>query len=162
MSLRSPTEHEKRGASLQAAAHARRGFWPSAASVMPAWIAGIQARRMRPDTSMSTWVPAVHAGTTSSYCNVYATYANLMAIVLPPQTKFSKECVMSLRSPTDHENGGFPFVARMEQSVIRVSSFTHAVASATPHATFLDSASLHPGYNSKAHPHAPYFQRSVS
>ena len=37
----------------------------------------------------------------------------------------------------------------MEQSVIRVSSFTHAVASATPHATFLDSASLHPGYNSK-------------
>ena len=47
----------------------------------------------------------------------------------------------------------------MEQSVIRVSSFTHAVASATPHVTFLDSASLHPGYNSKAHPHAPYFQR---
>src|SRR5262245_14785442 len=34
---------------------------------MPVWIAGIQARRMRPDTSMSTWVPAVHAGTTSSY-----------------------------------------------------------------------------------------------
>ena len=58
---------------------------------MPAWIAGIQARRMRPDTSMSTWVPAVHAGTTSLYCNVYATYANLMAIVLPPPTKFSKE-----------------------------------------------------------------------
>jgi hypothetical protein len=47
----------------------------------------------------------------------------------------------------------------MEQSVIRVSSFTHTVASATPHATFLDSASLHPGYNSKAHPYAPYFQR---
>jgi hypothetical protein len=47
----------------------------------------------------------------------------------------------------------------MEQSVIRVSSFTHAVASATPHATFLDSASLHPGYNSKAHPHAPYFRK---
>ena len=58
---------------------------------------------------------------------------------------------MGLRSPADHENGGFPFVARMEQSVIRVSSFTHAVASAAPHATFLDSASLHPGYNSKAH-----------
>ena len=56
---------------------------------------------------------------------------------------------MILRSPIDHENGGFPFVARMEQSVIRVSSFTHAVASATPHATFLDSASLHPGYNPK-------------
>ena len=66
---------------------------------------------------------------------------------------------MILRSPIDHENGGFPFVARMEQGVIRVSSFTHAVASATPHATFLDSASLHPGYNAKAHPHAHYFQR---
>ena len=49
---------------------------------------------------------------------------------------------MILRSPTDYENGGFPFVARMEQSVIRVSSFTQAVASPTPHATFLDSASL--------------------
>jgi hypothetical protein len=51
--------------------------------------AGIQAPRMRPDTSMSTWVPAVHAGTTSS-CNDYVTHANLMAIVLHP-TKFSKE-----------------------------------------------------------------------
>ena len=39
---------------------------------------------------------------------------------------------MILRSPTEHENGGFFFVARMEQSVIRVSSFTHTVASATP------------------------------
>jgi hypothetical protein len=28
------------------------GFWQSAASVMPAWIARIQARRMRPDTSI--------------------------------------------------------------------------------------------------------------
>jgi hypothetical protein len=56
---------------------------------MPAWIAGIQSPRMRPDTSMSTWVPAVHAGTTSSY-NDYVTHANLMAIVLHP-TKFSKE-----------------------------------------------------------------------
>jgi hypothetical protein len=37
----------------------------------------------------------------------------------------------------------------MEQGVIRISSFTHAVVSATPHATFLDSASLHPGYNLK-------------
>ena len=65
---------------------------------------------------------------------------------------------MILRSPAENENGRFPFVARMEQGVIRVSSFTHAVASATPHATFLDSASLHPGYNSKARPHARYFQ----
>jgi hypothetical protein len=56
---------------------------------MPAWIAGIQAPRMRPDTSMSTGVPAVHAGTTSSY-NDYVTHTNLMAIVLHP-SKFSKE-----------------------------------------------------------------------
>src|SRR5229473_2789354 len=34
--------------------------------VMPAWTAGIQVRRMRPETSMSTWVPALHAGTTKS------------------------------------------------------------------------------------------------
>jgi hypothetical protein len=39
---------------------------------------------------------------------------------------------MILCSPTKNENGGFPFVARVEQGVIRVSSFTHAVASATP------------------------------
>jgi hypothetical protein len=32
---------------------------------MPAWMAGIQVRGMRPDTSMSTWVPAIHAGTTT-------------------------------------------------------------------------------------------------
>jgi hypothetical protein len=57
---------------------------------------------------------------------------------------------MILRSPIDHENEGFPFVARMEQSLIRVSSFTRAVASATPYATFLDSASLHPAYNAIA------------
>jgi hypothetical protein len=44
---------------------------------------------MRPDTSMSTWVPAVHAGTTSSY-NDHVTHTNLMAIVLHP-TKFSKK-----------------------------------------------------------------------
>jgi hypothetical protein len=47
----------------------------------------------------------------------------------------------------------------MEQSVIRVSSFTHTVASATPPTTFLDSASLHPGYNSKAHTRAPNFRK---
>jgi hypothetical protein len=47
-------------------------------------------RRMRPDTSVSTWVPAVHAGTTSLFCNVYETYANLMAIVAPPQPNFRR------------------------------------------------------------------------
>jgi hypothetical protein len=35
-------------------------------SVMPAWIAGIQVRRMHPETSMSTWIPALHAGMTQS------------------------------------------------------------------------------------------------
>jgi hypothetical protein len=34
--------------------------------VMPAWIAGIQVRRMRPETSMSAWIPALHAGMTES------------------------------------------------------------------------------------------------
>ena len=57
---------------------------------MPASIAGIQARRMRPGHVHVNLVPAVHAGTTSSYCNVYVTHTNLMAIVLYP-TKFSME-----------------------------------------------------------------------
>ena len=34
--------------------------------VMPAWMAGIQVCRMRPETSMSTWIPALHAGMTES------------------------------------------------------------------------------------------------
>jgi hypothetical protein len=34
--------------------------------VMPAWMAGIQVRRMRPETSMSDWIPAIHAGMTES------------------------------------------------------------------------------------------------
>jgi hypothetical protein len=32
--------------------------------VMPAWMAGIQDRRMRAETSVSIWIPALHAGTT--------------------------------------------------------------------------------------------------
>ena len=59
MILRSPTEDENEGTSEDL----RR---PSAVSVMPAWIAGIQARRTRPETSMSTWIPALHAGMTQS------------------------------------------------------------------------------------------------
>jgi hypothetical protein len=35
--------------------------------VMPAWMAGIhQVRRMRPETSVSPWIPALHAGMTQS------------------------------------------------------------------------------------------------
>jgi hypothetical protein len=33
---------------------------------MPAWIAGIQVHGMRPETSMSVWIPALHAGMTES------------------------------------------------------------------------------------------------
>jgi hypothetical protein len=32
---------------------------------MPAWIADIQIRRMRPETSMSAWIPAFRVGTTN-------------------------------------------------------------------------------------------------
>jgi hypothetical protein len=33
--------------------------------VMPAWMAGIhQVLRIRPETSMSPWIPALHAGMT--------------------------------------------------------------------------------------------------
>jgi hypothetical protein len=32
--------------------------------VIPAWMAGIQIRRMRPETSILTWIPALHAGMT--------------------------------------------------------------------------------------------------
>ena len=46
MSLRSPTENE------------------NADYVMPAWIAGIQARKDAPETSVSAWIPALHAGMT--------------------------------------------------------------------------------------------------
>jgi hypothetical protein len=68
------------------------GFLASdSAGVMPAWIAGIQARRMRPGTSMSTWVPAVHAGTTISDGSVYAPHADLMAIVSSPERVFEAE-----------------------------------------------------------------------
>jgi hypothetical protein len=80
MILRSPAEDEN-GETV----NVQRGFGHRAASVMPAWIAGIQARRMRPDTSLSTWVPAVRVGTTIFYCNVYATYVRLMANPPPDQ-----------------------------------------------------------------------------
>ena len=33
---------------------------------MPAWMAGIQIRRMLPETSVSAWIPALHAGMTES------------------------------------------------------------------------------------------------
>jgi len=42
MSLHSPIDNEKSDA------------------VMPAWIAGIRLATMLPETSMSTWIPALH------------------------------------------------------------------------------------------------------
>ena len=44
MSLRSPIENKKSD------------------FVMPAWIAGIQVREDAPETSVSAWIPALHAG----------------------------------------------------------------------------------------------------
>jgi hypothetical protein len=34
--------------------------------VMPAWMAGTQVRKDAPETSMSAWIPALHAGMTES------------------------------------------------------------------------------------------------
>jgi hypothetical protein len=34
--------------------------------VMPAWMAGIQARWMSSETSVSVWIPAFHAGMTQA------------------------------------------------------------------------------------------------
>jgi len=34
--------------------------------VMPAWMAGTQVRKDAPETSVSAWIPALHAGMTES------------------------------------------------------------------------------------------------
>ena len=44
-------------------------------TVMPEWIAGIQIRRMRAETSMSAWIPALHAGMTQSRASAKLTEA---------------------------------------------------------------------------------------
>ena len=54
MSLGSPVEDENEGFPSKPPPMFDGGFAHQQASVMPAWIAGIQARRMHPDTSMST------------------------------------------------------------------------------------------------------------
>jgi hypothetical protein len=38
--------------------------------VMPAWMAGIQICKDAPATSMSIWIPALHAGMTESMDSV--------------------------------------------------------------------------------------------
>ena len=51
---------------------------------MPAWMAGIQVRRMRLETSMSAWIPALHAGMTESRSRTKTDPG-------PPPRVFSKE-----------------------------------------------------------------------
>jgi hypothetical protein len=51
---------------------------------MPAWMAGIQVLRMRADTSMSDWIPALHAGMTESRSRTKTDRG-------PPPLVFSKE-----------------------------------------------------------------------
>ena len=58
--------------------------------VMPAWMAGIQARRMRPETSMSAWIPALHAGMTESRSRTKTDPG-------PPPRVFSKEAAKSTK-----------------------------------------------------------------
>jgi hypothetical protein len=52
--------------------------------VMPAWMAGIQVRGMRPETSLSAWIPALHAGMTESKTRIKTDLG-------PPLLVFSKE-----------------------------------------------------------------------
>jgi hypothetical protein len=52
--------------------------------VMPAWMAGIQVCRMRPETSMSAWIPALHAGMTETRSRTKTDRG-------PPPFLFSKE-----------------------------------------------------------------------
>jgi hypothetical protein len=51
---------------------------------MPAWMAGIQVCRMRPETSMSAWIPALHAGMTETSSRTKTDRG-------PPPFLFSKE-----------------------------------------------------------------------
>ena len=71
--------------------------------------------------------------------------------------------ILDLTLATDHENGGFPFVARMEQSVIRVSACTHSSRSATSHVDLDQDHRLrdHPGTPLKTHPRASYFSKEA-
>ena len=51
---------------------------------MPAWMAGIQVCRMRPETFMSAWIPALHAVMTESRSRTKTDRG-------PPPFLFSKE-----------------------------------------------------------------------
>jgi hypothetical protein len=58
--------------------------------VMPAWMAGIQVRRMRPETSMSAWIPALHAGMTESRSRTKTDPGPPPRVFLKEVTKFKK------------------------------------------------------------------------
>ena len=60
---------------------------------MPAWMAGIQVCRMRPETSMSAWIPALHAGMTESRSRTKTDRG-------PPPFLFSKEHTKSTKEET--------------------------------------------------------------
>ena len=57
--------------------------------VVPAWMAGIQVCRMRPETSMSAWIPALHAGMTETRSRTKTDRG-------PPPFLFSKEVAKDL------------------------------------------------------------------
>ena len=63
---------------------------------MPAWIAGIQVRRMRPETSMSTWIPALRAGMTNR--------GVLLKVTEAPPPLFSKEITKHLARQSRNQN----------------------------------------------------------
>jgi hypothetical protein len=76
LSLRSPKKHENDD------------------PVMPARMAGIQVRKTRPETSMSTWIPALHAGMTQSRI--------LLDLIEILRSGFSKESVTRQSGPSFH------------------------------------------------------------
>jgi hypothetical protein len=59
--------------------------------VVPAWMAGIQMRGMRLETSMSAWIPALHAGMTESRSRTKTDPG-------PPPRVFSKEITKATKN----------------------------------------------------------------
>jgi hypothetical protein len=80
MNLRSPIENE------------------NADVVMPAWIAGIQVRKDAPETSVSIWIPALHAGMTQS--------RELASSAEAPPPVIFKGVIHDLALAPDNENRG--------------------------------------------------------
>ena len=68
---------------------------------MPAWMAGIQVCRMRPETSMSAWIPALHAGMTETRSRTKTDRG-------PPPFLFSKETRSSAAEVQPKETESLP------------------------------------------------------